>query len=73
MWFQGGLVFTAHRLMHHSTLGSRVIKQKKEDLRRRVAILGAARLGEHREHVIRRELQLAARPLERQEPVEPAV
>ena len=25
-----GLVFTAHRLLYHSTLGLRVIKKKKE-------------------------------------------
>ena len=28
--FQGGLVFKAHRLLYHSTLGSRVVKKKKE-------------------------------------------
>jgi len=28
--FRGGLVFKAHRLMYHSTLGSRVITKKKE-------------------------------------------
>ena len=27
--FPEGLVFKAHRLVHHSTLGSRVIKKKK--------------------------------------------
>ena len=27
--FRGGLVFQAHRLVHHSTLGLRVIKKKK--------------------------------------------
>ena len=27
--FRGGLVCKAHRLVHHSTLGLRVIKQKK--------------------------------------------
>ena len=27
--FQGGPVFKAHRLLYHSTLGSRVIKKKK--------------------------------------------
>ena len=27
--FQGGLVFKAHRLVYHSTLGSRVVKKKK--------------------------------------------
>jgi len=26
--FRGGLVFKAHRLLYHSTLGSRVIKKK---------------------------------------------
>jgi len=31
--FRGGLVFKAHRLLYHSTLGLRVIKNKK---RRRV-------------------------------------
>ena len=29
-WFRGGLVFKAHRLVYHSTLGSRVIKKKKK-------------------------------------------
>ena len=29
-WFRGGLVFKAHRLVYHSTLGLRVIKKKKE-------------------------------------------
>ena len=29
--FRGGLVFKAHRLLYHSTLGSRVIKKKKEE------------------------------------------
>jgi len=28
--FRGGLVFKAHRLLHHSTLGSSVIKKKKK-------------------------------------------
>jgi len=27
--FRGGLVVKAHRLVYHSTLGSRVIKKKK--------------------------------------------
>jgi len=27
--FRGGLIFKAHRLLHHSTLGFRVIKKKK--------------------------------------------
>jgi len=29
-WFRGGLVFKAHRLLHYSILGSRVIKKKKK-------------------------------------------
>jgi len=29
-WFRGGLVFKAHRLLYHSTLGLRVIKKKGE-------------------------------------------
>ena len=28
--FRGGLVFKAHRLLYHSTLGSRVLNKKKE-------------------------------------------
>ena len=28
--FQGGLVFKAHRLLYHSTLGLRAIKKKKK-------------------------------------------
>ena len=28
-WFRGGLVFKAHRLVYHSTLGSSVIKKKR--------------------------------------------
>ena len=28
-WFRGGLVFKAHRLLHRSTLGLRVIKKKR--------------------------------------------
>ena len=28
--FRGGLVFKAHRLLHHSTLGSRVITKRKK-------------------------------------------
>ena len=35
----GGLVFEAHRLVHHSTLGSRVIKKKKQKKARNL-ILG---------------------------------
>ena len=30
--FRGGLVFKAHRLVYHSTLGLRVIKKKKKGL-----------------------------------------
>ena len=29
--FRGGLVFKAHRLLNHSTLGFRVIRTKKEE------------------------------------------
>jgi len=29
-WFRRGLVFKAHRLVYHSTLGRRVIKKKKK-------------------------------------------
>ena len=29
--FREGLVFKAHRLLHHSTLGSRAIKKKEKD------------------------------------------
>ena len=31
-WFRGGLVIKAHRLVYHSTLGSRVIKKKSKSL-----------------------------------------
>ena len=30
--FRGGLVFKAHRLFDHSTIGLRVIKKKREDV-----------------------------------------
>ena len=30
--FRGGLVFKAHRLLHHSILGLRVMKKKRRDL-----------------------------------------
>ena len=33
-WFRGGLVFKAHRLLYHSTLGSRVLRKKKKDGRK---------------------------------------
>ena len=32
-WFRGGLVFKAHRLVYHSTLGLRVMKKRKIPLR----------------------------------------
>ena len=43
--FRGGLVFKAHRLVYHSTLGLRVIKKKKsitqgEMLRFRRSLIG---------------------------------
>ena len=31
--FRGGLVFKAHRLLYHSTLGSKVMKKKRKCLR----------------------------------------
>jgi hypothetical protein len=31
---RGGLVFNAHRLLYHSTLGLRVMKKKCEELKR---------------------------------------
>ena len=31
-WFRGGLVYKAHRLLHHSILGVRVMKKKKKTL-----------------------------------------
>jgi len=30
-WFRGGLVFKAHRLVYHSTLGLRVVKKNLRD------------------------------------------
>jgi len=30
-WFRGGLVFKAHILLYHSTLGLRVIPKKKKE------------------------------------------
>jgi hypothetical protein len=30
--FQEGLAFKAHKLLYHSTLGSRVIKKKEEEI-----------------------------------------
>jgi len=38
--FRGGLVFKAHRLMYHSTLGSRVIKKKKMLSKKHVVCTG---------------------------------
>ena len=32
-WFRGRLVFKAHRLLYHSSLGSKVIKKQKRTLR----------------------------------------
>ena len=37
-WFRGGLVFMVHRLLYHTTLGSRVINKKKN-------LVGAVCLG----------------------------
>ena len=34
--FRGGLVFKAHRLVYHSTLGLRVIKKEKKQSKARV-------------------------------------
>jgi len=39
----GGLVFKAHRLLYHSTLGLRVIKKKKDGLAHLQAQVGVAR------------------------------
>ena len=38
--FQGGLVRKAHRLVYHSTLGSRVIKKKKKTSERKCGNTG---------------------------------
>jgi len=35
--FRGGLVFKAHRLLYHSTLGLRVLKKKKKKKKKRIA------------------------------------
>ena len=32
-WFRGGLVFKAHRLLYHLTLGLRIMKKKKKERR----------------------------------------
>ena len=41
--FRGGLVFEAHRLLYHSTLGSRVIKEKKKNPDPDIRNLGSER------------------------------
>jgi len=54
--FRGGLVFKAHRLVYHSTLGLRVIKKKKHRYLacpvsrsiRKAALTGAALVGAER-------------------------
>ena len=40
LWYRGGLVFKAHRLLYHSTLGLRVIKKKKVALSAAPDVLG---------------------------------
>ena len=42
--FRGGLVFKAHRLLYHSTLGLRVIKKKRRYLRDVLLGLGKVEL-----------------------------
>ena len=39
--FRGVLVFKAHRLVYHSTLGWRVIKKKVQGLRRMVRVVNS--------------------------------
>ena len=41
---RGGLVFKAHRLLHHSTLGLRVIKKKKKKKSTDLRVGGAHRV-----------------------------
>ena len=43
MWFRGGLVFKAHRLSYHSTLGSRLIRLEtnEEEVNSRLETLGS--------------------------------
>ena len=36
--FRGGLVFEAHRLLYHSTLGLRVIKKRRRQIRGSLAL-----------------------------------
>jgi len=55
--FRGGLVFKAHRLVYHSTLGLRVIKKKKRRSRVpsssfRVAVFGVGVLGRGGRHLL---------------------
>ena len=42
---RGGLVFKAHRLVYHSTLGSRVIKKKRSTAERACQVAVRARGG----------------------------
>jgi len=46
--FRGGLVFKAHRLFYHSTLGSRVIKKKKKEVGVGIDQFGGRILGRRR-------------------------
>jgi len=41
--FRGGLVFKAHRLLYHSTLGLRVIKKKKKTCQNSPSVHGIGR------------------------------
>jgi len=42
--FQGGLVFKAYRLVYHSTLGLRVIKNRKKKYREDAEVAVGARV-----------------------------
>jgi len=57
-WFRGGLVVKAHIILHHSFLGSRVIKKIREDLLEELAVgdfvLDDRRLVQHRFDRLRR-------------------
>jgi len=44
--FRGGLVFKAHRLLYHSTLGSTVIKKKKNTPARVILLARSSAAGE---------------------------
>jgi len=48
--FRGGLVFKAHRLLYHSTLGSRVIQKKKKGLGLRIHVAVKATVDVQFEH-----------------------